>query len=195
MCIRVLSSSLAEVGERPSGVDMVADVGRRFGRHVKVKNNWIACEIAHQLWQTNQLLFIWQMNPHVLSQVVTSAERLITSLIGAGVRFLTIEYNDSEKKEEKHTFIMCMNTPNMSLQLFFAHETLATTRNLADKYPFPLLSLSDPFWWAAGILVTLWCYFLCNIRYLPTTSGCLQIPWRPKGSWQRHFKHRTLSRI
>jgi len=49
MCIRVLSSSLAEVGERPSGVDMVADVGRRFGRHVKVKNNWIACEIAHQL--------------------------------------------------------------------------------------------------------------------------------------------------
>jgi len=46
MCIRVLSSSLAEVGERLSRVDMVADVGRRFERHVKVKNKWIACDIA-----------------------------------------------------------------------------------------------------------------------------------------------------
>ena len=144
MCIWVLSSSLAKVGERLSGVDMVVDVGKRFKRHVKVKNKWIACDIA-QLPMTNKSTIIWQIDLHVLSQVVTSAERLITSLIGAGVRFLTIEYNDSEKKEEKRTFIMCMNTPNMSLQLFSTHETLATTQNLADKYPFPLLSLSDPF--------------------------------------------------
>jgi len=94
---------------------------------------------------TNKSTIIWQMDPHVLFQVVTSAERLITSLIGAGVRFLTIEYDNSEKKEEKRMFIMCMNTLNMSLQLFSIHETLSTTQNLTDKHPFPLLSFSDPF--------------------------------------------------
>jgi len=73
MCIWVLSSSLAEVGKRLSGVGMVADVGRRFERHVKVKNKWIACDIA-QSPMTNKSTIIWQMDPHVLSQVVTSAE-------------------------------------------------------------------------------------------------------------------------
>ena len=57
MCIWVLSSLLAEVGERLSGVDMVVDVGRRFERHVKVKNKWIACDIAQSTMTTNQLLF------------------------------------------------------------------------------------------------------------------------------------------
>jgi len=57
MCIRVLSSLLTEVGERLSGVDMVADVERRFERHVKVKNKWIACDIAQSTMTTNQLLF------------------------------------------------------------------------------------------------------------------------------------------
>jgi len=73
MCIRVLSSSLAEVGERLSGVDIVADVGRRFKRHVKVKNKWIAYDIA-QLPMTNKSTIIWQMDLHMLFQVVTSAE-------------------------------------------------------------------------------------------------------------------------
>jgi len=52
MCILVFSSSLAELGEGLSEAGMVVDVGRRFGRHVRVKNRWIinykwiACEIA-----------------------------------------------------------------------------------------------------------------------------------------------------
>lgn len=122
MCIRVLSSSLAEVGERLSGVDMVADVGRRFRRHVKVKNKWIACEIA-QSTMTNKSTIIWQMDPHVLAQVVTSAERLITSLVWAGVRFLTIEYDNSERKRKTYVCRVCEYSEHVASNALHARNT------------------------------------------------------------------------
>lgn len=43
----------------------------------------------------------------------------------------------------------------MSLQMFSTHETLATTRDLADKHPLPLLSFPDPLGRTTRIIVVL----------------------------------------
>lgn len=64
-----------------------------------------------------------KMNANVLTKVIATAKRLVATLVRTGMRL-----------------VVCMNTPNMALQVFAANETLAATRDNADIRPFPSLA-------------------------------------------------------